>query len=174
MLALDEFISKGYYGTSTREISKIAGISSGLMFYYFDSKLALYEALIEIGCNEMGKWIPEEDCDPMSVLEEIIRGIFSGIEHNSYFCNMFIFMDQAQRTPEVSERINTRLAEQDITKHIVPLVKNAQKAGFVKEGDPVALSIALSCAVQGIAQRKADAPDSVMPEADWILDIIRK
>ncbi len=52
-ISLEQFIQKGYYGTSTREISKIAGISSGLMFHYFESKEDLYHSLIKIGTQEM-------------------------------------------------------------------------------------------------------------------------
>ncbi|HKM33593.1 MAG TPA: TetR/AcrR family transcriptional regulator [Lachnospiraceae bacterium] len=173
-IALDEFITKGYYGTSTREIAKIAGISSGLMFHYFDSKLALYEALIEIGCNEMGNWTPEEDCDSFTILKAAIEQIFMAIEHNPYFCKMFIFMDQANRSNEISEKVNQRLSEQNIVSQTIPLIKKAQEAGQVREGDVQALSMAFWCAVQGIAQGKADAPENVMPQADWVLDIIRK
>ena len=50
-IALNHFIRYGFYGTSTRKIAEEAGISSGLMFHYFPSKLALYEVLVEIGCE---------------------------------------------------------------------------------------------------------------------------
>lgn len=173
-IALDEFITKGYYGTSTREIAKIAGISSGLMFHYFDSKLALYEALIEIGCQEMGNWTPIEDCDPFTILKEAIEQIFFAIENNPNFCKMFIFMDQAHRSYEISNKVNQKLSEQDIVTQTIPLIKKAQEAGQVKEGDVQALSMAFWCAIQGIAQGKADAPENVMPKADWVMDIIRK
>ena len=171
-IALDQFITKGYYGTSTREIAKIAGISSGLMFHYFDSKLALYEALIEIGCKEMGNWVPIGS-DPLSILKEAIEHIFMAIEQNPIFCKMFIFMDQAHRSHDISERANQRLSEQDIIRQTVPLIKKAQEAGQVREGNAQALAMALWCAVQGIAQGKADAHKNVMPKADWILDMIR-
>lgn len=173
-IALDEFITKGYYGTSTREIAKIAGISSGLMFHYFESKLALYEALIEIGCQEMGNWNPVVVNDPFMILKEAVESIFSAIESNPNFRKMFIFMDQAHRSYEISEKVNKRLSEQDIVTRTVPLIIKAQEAGQVKEGDARALSMAFWCAIQGIAQGKADAPEVVMPKADWVLDIIRK
>lgn len=40
-IALSHFIRYGFYGTSTRKIAEEAGISSGLMFHYFPSKLTL-------------------------------------------------------------------------------------------------------------------------------------
>ena len=40
-VALDVFIEKGYYGTSTREIARRAGVSSGLSFHYLNSWKAI-------------------------------------------------------------------------------------------------------------------------------------
>lgn len=44
-VALDVFIEKGYYGTSTCEIARRAGVSSGLLFHYFSNKPKLFMAL---------------------------------------------------------------------------------------------------------------------------------
>lgn len=52
-IALNHFIQFGYHGTSTRKIAEEAEISSGLMFRYFPNKLAIYEALVEIGCEKL-------------------------------------------------------------------------------------------------------------------------
>ena len=52
-VALDVFIEKGYYGTSTREIARRAGVSSGLLFHYFSSKESIYHELVKIGVEEM-------------------------------------------------------------------------------------------------------------------------
>ena len=48
-VALDVFIEKGYYGTSTREIARRAGVSSGLLFHYcaipcIEPKIATHNA----------------------------------------------------------------------------------------------------------------------------------
>ena len=45
--ALGLFSRLGYHGTTTATIAKRAGVSSGLIFYYFRSKEALFEALID-------------------------------------------------------------------------------------------------------------------------------
>ena len=52
-VALDVFIEKGYYGTSTREIARRAGVSSGLLFHYFSNKDSIYLELVKIGAEEM-------------------------------------------------------------------------------------------------------------------------
>lgn len=41
------FAERGFKGTTTREVAKQAGIASSLIFYYFKSKKALYEAVFQ-------------------------------------------------------------------------------------------------------------------------------
>lgn len=112
---------------------------------------ALYEALIDIGCQEMGNWNPIGACEPFAILKEAMESIFTAIEGNPDFCKMFIFMDQANRSYEISEQVNKRLSEQDIVIRTVPLIRKAQEAGQVKEADARALSMAFWCAMKGIA-----------------------
>mgnify|MGYP001300051781 FL=1 len=45
--ALQEFAEKGYKHASTNAIVKTAGISKGMLFYYFNSKQDLYYFLVE-------------------------------------------------------------------------------------------------------------------------------
>ena len=45
--SLDLFVRHGYTGTSTREISRAIGISSGLMFHYYDTKEQLFLAHLD-------------------------------------------------------------------------------------------------------------------------------
>ena len=44
----------------------------------------------------------------------------------------------------------------------------------MRDGDPVALSIAFWAAIQGIAEELAVYPDMPCPEPEWIVDIVRK
>jgi AcrR family transcriptional regulator len=44
--AIPVFARKGFAGTTTREIAEAVGVSEGLLFKYFASKTALYEAMI--------------------------------------------------------------------------------------------------------------------------------
>lgn len=46
--AYDEFAKEGYKEASTNRITKEAGISKGVLFYYFGSKQALYQYLADL------------------------------------------------------------------------------------------------------------------------------
>jgi AcrR family transcriptional regulator len=47
--ALALFVSKGYAATRLEDIARLAGVSKGALYLYFDSKEALFEAVIREG-----------------------------------------------------------------------------------------------------------------------------
>jgi TetR/AcrR family transcriptional regulator, transcriptional repressor of aconitase len=49
--ALPLFARKGFAGTTTKEIARAAGVSEALVFQHFPSKAALYEAIVQGGCE---------------------------------------------------------------------------------------------------------------------------
>lgn len=172
-IALDQFITKGFYGTSTREISKIAGISSGLVFNYFDSKESLFEALVENGCDKL-VLETEPECGPLGIFERQIRGLLQMIECNPSAAKMFVFMGYASyNAAKISQKAGDLLEQHDIIRQSVPLIQEGQKRGEIRQGNPHALAIALWCSVQGIAEEIALNPNSPLPQADWIMDILR-
>jgi len=173
-IALDQFISKGFYGTSTREICKIANISSGLLFHYFDSKEALYEALIEIGCSKL-VLIPQQNISPIKVFEQQVQGAFHLIANNSFSAKMFVFMGYAiYNAAQISKKAGDLLAQHDIINQSVPLIEKGQELGEIRSGDPLALSISFWCSIQGIAEAIALNQNRPIPKAEWILDILKK
>ncbi len=173
-IALEQFISKGYYGTSTREIAKIAGVSSGLMFHYFDSKARLYEALIELGCSKM-VLTPRHDLSPIKMFEQQAKELLQLISNNQFAAKMFVFMGYAvYNAAQISQKAGDLLARHDITSQSVPLIRKGQELGEIRSGNPLALSIAFWCSIQGIAEAIALDENSPVPKAEWILDILRK
>ncbi|MDF2935583.1 MAG: TetR family transcriptional regulator [Paenibacillaceae bacterium] len=178
-IALDQFITKGFYGTSTREISRIAGISSGLMFNYFSTKESLFEALVEIGCSKLvlekqEEQEEQEQGSPLFILEKQITGLMSMIRDQPQAAKMFVFMAYASyNAAAISAKAGEMLAGHDLIKQCVPLIEEGQRLGEIRRGNPLALSIAFWCSVQGIAEEIALNPSRPLPEADWIVDILR-
>jgi AcrR family transcriptional regulator len=171
-IALDEFIAKGFYGTSTREICKIAGVSSGLLFYYFNSKEELYEALIEIGCSKL-VFNSEKNVSPIKVFESYAKEMLLLITDNQFAAKMFVFMGYAAyNAARISQKAGDLLSEHDITNQSIPLIQKGQKLGEIRQGDPLALSIAFWCSIQGIAEAISLNPNTPLPEAKWITSIL--
>lgn len=172
-VALDQFITKGFYGTSTREISRIAGISSGLMFNYFESKKSLFETLVKIGCDKMILETSSE-CSPLEIFERQIQSLLQMLEGNPSAAKMFVFMGYASyNAAKISQKAGDLLAQHDIIRQSVPLIQEGQKLGEIRQGNPYALSIALWCSVQGIAEQIALNANSPIPQAVWITDMLR-
>ena len=121
-IALEEFINKGYFGTSTREIAKIAGISSGLMFHYFASKQELYEFLVEVGCSEMMLEYKDED-DPLTVFESHLSQTLQMISTNPFVGRMFVFMgDASYNAGKISQKAGEMIAQHNIIEQSIPLI----------------------------------------------------
>lgn len=45
------FARKGFAGTTTKDIAEAAGVSEALLFRHFPTKAALYEEILQIGCQ---------------------------------------------------------------------------------------------------------------------------
>lgn len=172
-IALEEFIVKGFYGTSTREIAKIAGISSGLMFHYFESKEHLYETLISIGCSRLTLTFQPED-SPYTIFKNQLEEIFQMLEENALSAKMFVFMGYATyNASKISGIAGQMLKEHDIISQSISLIQKGQSLGEIRSGDPEALSIAFWCAIQGIAEAIALNPNYPMPQPAWIMNILK-
>jgi AcrR family transcriptional regulator len=82
--SLELFAEHGYESTSISQIAKKAGISKGLIYNYFDSKLDLLKGMID-RLNEgetelIGKVIDE---DPRKMLRNIFMAFFSEMRDRS-------------------------------------------------------------------------------------------
>jgi AcrR family transcriptional regulator len=172
--ALDLFIRKGYHATKISDITKAVGMSTGLLFHYFNSKEELYEELIRIGISGPTGVLPTEESDPIFYLENTAETIISSLKKNSFAAKMFLLMGQAYYMESVSEDIKLRLMELDIYTSTVALMKRGQQKGVIREGDPYAMSIAYWCSVQGICEQLAILPDAPCPKGEWIADMFRK
>ncbi|MFA9424273.1 MAG: TetR/AcrR family transcriptional regulator [Sedimentibacter sp.] len=172
VMALDMFVAKGLHGTSTREISKALGISSGLMFNYFKSKEDLYETLIGIGCEKMVFDGNIANQNPYLYFREMLTTMFHELSNNASFAKMFVFINNVQNTEEITEYAKDLLASHNIMSQCIPIIEKGQEMGQFRTGNSRALMVAFGGAIQFIAQEKAQFPDTPLPEVDWIMDII--
>ena len=171
-VALDVFIEKGYYGTSTREIARRAGVSSGLLFHYFSNKDSIYLELVRIGVEEMKINTEIAMEAPREYLFETVKNIFEQLEHNPSFGKMFVFMDNVQYTTVDDQEIELLLKSTDICRQWIPVILEGQRRGEFRGGNPHALCVVVFGAIQGIAQEKVRIPSTPLPKTDWLMDMI--
>ena len=172
-IALNHFIRYGFYGTSTRKIAEEAEISSGLMFHYFPNKLALYEALVEIGCEKM-TLDSEEIESPMMFFEKQVEWFLSVATQNNFSSKMFVFMGLAAiNAKDISERAAQMMKEHDVEAMSVPYIKKGQELGVIRQGDPLTLSVLFYSSIQGFAETLVTRNHLKLPEKEWFLAILK-
>jgi TetR/AcrR family transcriptional regulator len=174
--ALRLFVRKGYAATKVSDIAEAVGMSTGLMFHYFDSKEKLYEELVKLGVEGpmgmVGAMAAEGDA--LSFFEGAAAGIMGFLRDEPAMADMFVLMGNALMDEAVPEGARTLLAGFDVHTPTAEIVRRGQREGTIREGDPVALSIAFWCAIQGVAEELALNPDMPCPDSAWIVDIVRK
>ncbi|HBW35989.1 TetR/AcrR family transcriptional regulator [Desulfosporosinus sp. BICA1-9] len=171
---LDIFIRKGYASTKISDIAEQVGMSVGLLFHYFESKVKLYEELITIGISGPMSVMAHTDMEPIKFLECTAKQIFHYVQTESLTAKMFVLMSQAYYNEAAPQSIKDKLRDFDIYTPTTLLIQKGQTNGTIREGDPYALAIAYWCAIQGIAEQIALNPDTPCPESDWIIDIVRR
>lgn len=87
---------------------------------------------------------------------------------------MFVLMADAQRSEATPEHIREIAMQVSTIEQFVPIIQWGQQEGTIKEGDPLVISNAFWCSIQGIAEHYATKPEIALPDAEWIVDIVRK
>lgn len=171
-IALNEFIQHGFAGTSTRSITRTAGVSSGLLFHYFPNKEAVYTELVRIGCSHLSFDLDAAQADPVGFLRNVVIDTLTMLRENPAAARFFVFMDYAQRTPGISTEADELLDQHRVIEKSTPVIEAGQANGSIKPGDPLALSLTFWSVLQGIAQEISQRPDLPLPDPEWILAIV--
>lgn len=171
--ALDLFVKKGYAATKITDIAKEASMSVGLLFHYFESKEKLYEELVKMGLQ--GTTYPgTQSCEhAIDFFEQFAEQLFAYMKQQPYIAKMFVLMADAQQSAGIPESIRAIAMQVNTIEQFVSIVEWGQKEGSIRQGNPLTLSSAFWCSIQGIAEQYAVHPEIGLPEAEWIVDIVR-
>lgn len=170
--ALELFVIKGYSETKITDIATSLNISVGLLFHYYESKEQLYYELVQMGVE--GSKSPQkiEYKEPIQYFETFLKGLFATATEQPWIYQMFVLMSQAQK-PGIPEEIRKLALSVNQIELSSKIIEEGQKTGNIRKGDPMSLSIAFWCSVQGLMEKYAISPEMELPEIDWILDILR-
>lgn len=170
---LDLFVERGYYGTKTSQISKRADISEGLLFHYFPTKEILLEELINIGLEGMRMPMQIEAENGLDFFSQFTTMLFLQVEKNPFIAKMFVFMGHVVRAEEIPEMLRNLAASVDTITYSQGRVEEGQRDGSIRRGDAMALSNMYWCAVHGMMEQYALHPEIPLPEADWIVAMLK-
>jgi AcrR family transcriptional regulator len=168
---LDLFIQKGLVATKVSDIADAVGMSVGLLFHYFESKEQLYEELIKIGLTKSQTTLSADSDEPLQFFTEIAGNIFN--KNNTFTVKMFVLMNQAANCELLIEDVRRQLRQDNLIES-ANIIRTGQENGTIRDGDPLALSVAFWGAVQGVCQIIVQNPDFPFPSAEWLVNIIKR
>lgn len=171
--ALDEFLELGFEGASTRSIARRAGMAQSSLFHHFASKQDIHDALVELGRSHLdahssGQATAESD-DPDAHVAAVVIQSLEMLRASPDSARMFLFMSRAQMRGDSAVAASGRALRDALTSAIAA----GQRTHHFRPGDPAALAAALLGALQGAAEMRVTEPDIDVPEASWLLDIVR-
>lgn len=172
--ALELFVSKGYAATKVTDIAKRVNMSTGLLFHYFESKEKLYEELVRMGLEGTAYPAGQTCGHAIDFFTQFTTQLFDYMRQQPVMAKMFVLMAEAQRNEATPTHIREIALRVNTIEQFVPIIQWGQQEGTIRQGDPRALSNAFWCSIQGIAERYATDQGIDLPEADWIVDIVRK
>lgn len=172
--ALDLFVENGYTGTKITDIAQKVDMSTGLLFHYYESKEALYLALMDIATQgaQNAKQIEVDIAQPLLFFEEVAKGVLQALQESSFYSKLFLLMSAATR-PGVPEPIRQKALQVDNIQACVPLIAAGQAAGTIRQGDALSLSFAFWASIQGVAENCALYPGMPLPSPEWFVDMFK-
>lgn len=111
--SLKLFAKRGFNGTSISNIAKEAGISKGLVYNYFESKLEIVEAILKKGLEETNTIddIIAKVNDPFEKLSFVISSTFDMIQENEEYWRLYFSLTLQPEILEPATIMATELAE---------------------------------------------------------------
>lgn len=104
--ALALFVEKGFAATKLDEVAARAGVSKGTLYLYFDSKEALFKAVIQEGIvpaiEEGEALLDQPSDDPVQLLQCILFGWWERIGNTELGGIPKLMLSEARNFPEVA------------------------------------------------------------------------
>lgn len=174
-VALDQFIRKGYAATKISDIAEAVGMSVGLLFHYYESKERLYIELIKIGVSGPSQMLSGiGQVEPLEFFELCAKMTLKFASESAFTAKMFVLMSNAYYSEGIPEEARKIALNLNYYQGMIPLIKAGQENGTIRQGNPHALSIAFWTALQGSIEAYALDQTLPLPEAEWIMDIIKE
>lgn len=156
--AMRHFAENGYRGASLSKIAKQAGVSKSLIFWYFENKSELFEALMDrfVAQCIMSLDIASPPGNPRYKLEHLMDTYWQFIQENYKFVR--IFMNWLMQQESGKKNRTSRLDELHTKfRNILAgyLLEGCQIGIFRKDLDVVSSSLYLLSCLEGILLQMA-------------------
>jgi AcrR family transcriptional regulator len=153
MAAREEFARRGLDGTRVERIAQRAGVNKQLLFYYFNSKRGLYQAVLAQAASELEAALSRLAIPPGRPLERIgeaLRALYDFLTHHPDLVNLITQASAADVRPfaPAIKRLVVLLAEgqglgavrDDLDPHLAAAQALVLMVGYLKLESLIAAS----------------------------------
>ncbi len=132
------FAEKGFDGATIADIAQEAGVASGTVYLYYESKIDLFAALNALLWEVVNGAMADADAPPdvRGGTQARIHAVFNAADHNRDLLRI-VFLNPDPRT-EVARKMSN--AEQARTAALIEIIQGGMDAGTVRDGEPAMLA----------------------------------
>lgn len=177
--ALKVFAASGYVHASTDEIVKEAGISKGLLFHYFISKLGLYVFIYDYSVRylmlELSTGVSAKETDYFELLLQIKRAQLKAMKN---YPHMLRFLNRSRVESAGEALTETEDKRALLPGHYGEIMGRADLSRFKKGADVEKISKVLEFTMDGIMEEQigsgAFQPEAYYEEVKQYLSMLKK
>lgn len=177
--ALKVFAASGYAHASTDEIVKEAGISKGLLFHYFISKLGLYVFIYDYSVRylmlELSTGVSPKETDYFELLLQIKQAQLKAMKN---YPHMLRFLNKSRVESAEEALTETQEKRRVLPEQYAEIMGRADLAGFKKGADVEKISKVLEFTMDGIMEEQfgngSFRPEDYYEEVKQYLTLIKK
>ncbi len=160
--AMRVFAQKGYVRATNKDIAREAGITTGLIYHYFDNKEALLKAIVEMRSpvQLLHSLSPQMlDSPPETMLSSLLLQMFNMVESEQFVQLLRVFLPEAIHNPGLS---SVGLPSyQEAARFLEDYLATKMDSGELRRADPSMVAQALMSGVMGFVLRRQILHDPV-------------
>jgi len=139
------FIQEGYFPTRMEDIAKEAGLSKGGIYFHFEGKRQIFEALVKEEYERFANFLEQLTQKPASypeMFENLARHYLDFFRERTDYARFFMVMgEMAGRDESVREMLAS--LQKEYTRVIGQIIQAGIDAGVLKSVDPEAAATLL-------------------------------
>lgn len=139
--ALTVFAQKGFRGATNRDIAQAAGIAPGLIYWYFKSKEALYDAIMDEFSPFSDMPLPLDtmtDIPPAQLLPMLVRVIGTIFAESQLTLVVRLLAAESLHDSSEGQRLNALLGK--VINPFVTYIRAQVAAGILRDEDPLLMA----------------------------------
>jgi len=161
------FVEKGVANASLEEIAQTAGVSRGAIYWHFNNKIEIFDALHNRLYKPVSEMIlldlEKDHPHPLVQLEELCTRFLLDLETNLQQRQaLTLFLIKCDYSGELATNQSRHEARKADNLHLLSqYFEKAQAKGFLpRNADPGTLTLAISCYMKGIIVEYLNSPDN--------------